>query len=305
VSEQLLKDKVVVVTGGGRGIGRATCIMAAQRGAKVVVNDLGAGADGQGADGSPADEVVAEIEKSGGEAVSSYASVADWDGAHEIIQAGVDKFGRVDAVVNNAGILRDKIFHRMSEEEFDSVLAVHLKGAFNMSKAAAPQFRKQEGGAFIHMTSTSGLIGNLGQANYAAAKMGMVALSKSIALDMQKFGVRSNCVAPFAWSRLIATIPTNTEAEKKRVEKIKQMTPEKVATLIVSLCSDEAKHISGQIFAVRNNEIFLFSQPRPLRSAHTSEGWTPETVLDRVMPAFESDFYPLDRSADVFSWEPF
>lgn len=302
---KLLQDKVIVVTGGGRGIGRATSIMLAQHGAKVVVNDLGGAGDGSGGDQGPADEVVTEIKNAGGQAVSSYDSVTEWDGAQRIIQTAIDTFGRIDGVINNAGNLRDGIFHKMTEADWDSVIAVHLKGSFNVSRAAATHFREQGSGTFVNMTSTSGLIGNFGQANYAAAKSGIVGLSKSMALDMNRYGVTSNCIAPFAWSRLIGTIPTETEAEKARVAKIQQMTPEKIATLAVTLCSDAAKHVTGQIFGVRNNEIFLFTQPRPFRSAHTSEGWTPETVLSRVLPAFEADFYELDRSADVFSWDPF
>lgn len=303
--QQLLQDKVVVVTGAGRGIGRGIAIMAAQHGAKVVVNDLGGAEDGSGDSQSPADEVVAEIKSTGGNAVSSYASVTDWDAAHEIIDLAVSYFGRIDAVVNNAGNLRDGIFHKMTEEDFDAVLDVHLKGTFNVSRAAATHFRAQTSGVFVNMTSTSGLIGNFGQANYAAAKMGIVGLSKSMALDMGRFRVRSNCIAPFAWSRLIGTIPAKTEEEKERVAKIRQMTPDKIAPLAVALCSDAAKDVSGQIFGVRNNEIFLFNQPRPIRFAHTSEGWTPETVLNRVLPAFESDFSRLERSGDVFTWDPF
>ena len=158
---------------------------------------------------------------------------------------------------------------------------------------------------FVNMTSTSGLIGNFGQANYAAAKMGIVGLSKSMALDMARFRVRSNCIAPFAWSRLIGTIPTNTEEEQARVAKIQQMTPDKIAPLAVALCSDGARDVSGQIFGVRNNEIFLFNQPRPIRFAHTDAGWTPESVLNRVLPAFQTDYFPLERSGDIFSWDPF
>ncbi|MBJ6136089.1 SDR family NAD(P)-dependent oxidoreductase [Marinobacter litoralis] len=302
---KLLEGKVIVVTGGGRGIGRATSIMLAEHGAKVVVNDLGGAGDGTGGDQTPADEVVSEIKKAGGEAVSNYDSVTDWDAAQNIIQTAIDNFGRIDGVINNAGNLRDGIFHKMTEADWDSVIAVHLKGSFNVSRAAATHFREQGSGTFVNMTSTSGLIGNFGQANYAAAKSGIVGLSKSMALDMSRFGVTSNCIAPFAWSRLIGTIPTETEEEKARVAKIQQMTPDKIATLAVTLCSDAAKHVTGQIFGVRNNEIFLFSQPRPIRSAHTLEGWTPETVLSRVLPAFEGDFYKLDRSADIFSWDPF
>ena len=302
-SDQLLQDKVIVVTGAGRGIGRGIAMMAAAHGAKVVVNDLGGAEDGSGKDSGPADEVVAEIKTAGGEAISSCDSVTDFDAAHEIVATAVDYFGRIDAVVNNAGNLRDAIFHKMTEEDFDAVINVHLKGTFNVSRAAATHFRAQTSGCFVNMTSTSGLIGNFGQANYAAAKLGIVGLSKSMALDMGRFRVRSNCIAPFAWSRLIGTIPTTTDEEKARVAKIQQMTPEKIAPLAIALMSDAAKDVSGQIFGVRNNEIFLFNQSRPIRFAHTAEGWTPNTVLDRVIPAFKSDFFPLERSGDVFTWD--
>lgn len=302
--QKLLQDKVIVVTGAGRGIGRGIALLAAAEGARVVVNDLGGAEDGSGRDTGPAAEVVAEIRAGGGEAVANGASVADWDAAHGIIEDAIHHFGRIDCVVNNAGNLRDAIFHKMSEADFDSVINVHLKGTFNVSRAAAPHFRAQASGCFVNMTSTSGLIGNFGQANYAAAKLGIVGLSKSMALDMGRFRVRSNCIAPFAWSRLIGTIPTRTEEEQARVEKIKQMTPDKIAPLAVALCSDAAAEITGQIFGVRNNEIFLFNQNRPIRYAHQDENWTPRQVLERALPAFAADFTPLARSGDVFSWDP-
>ena len=212
--------------------------------------------------------------------------------------------GRVDGLVNNAGILRDSIFHKMTEADFDAVVNVHLKGAFCMSRACAPHFRRQETGCVVHMTSTSALIGNLGQSNYMAAKLGIVGLSKSIAMDMSRYNVRSNCISPFAWSRLFGAVPDNTEEEKARLEKVKQMTPEKIAPLAAALFSDDASYVTGQVFAVRNNEIFLMSQSRPIRAAHTSDGWTPQSVSERVFASFRASMYPLDRTADVFSWDP-
>jgi NAD(P)-dependent dehydrogenase (short-subunit alcohol dehydrogenase family) len=301
---KLLEGKVAVVTGGGRGIGRGIALALAQGGAQVVVNDLGASLDGRPEAEQPAREVVAQIEALGGRAIVDSGSVADWQAAHAMVQAAVDTFGRIDIVVNNAGILRDVMFHRMSEQEFDDVVGVHLKGSFNVSRAAAPHFKAQGSGCYVHMTSTSGLIGNLGQANYSAAKLGIVALSKSIALDMQKFGVRSNAVAPFAWTRMIDSIPDETPEQKKRVEGLKKLVPERVAPFVVGLCADGASHVTGQVFGVRNNEIFLFSQPRPIRSAHRGEGWSPESVVESALPMLAADFYRLDRSADVFTWEP-
>ncbi|MBL8349069.1 MAG: SDR family oxidoreductase [Burkholderiaceae bacterium] len=300
----MLEGKVVIVTGAGGGIGRDIALQSAAQGAKVVVNDIGASVSGEGGDTGPAQRVVGEIVAAGGQATANTDSVSEAASAGRIVQNALDVFGRVDVVVNNAGILRDRFFHKMSLDEWDAVIKVHLYGAFYVSRAAANHFKEQEGGAFVHMTSTSGLIGNFGQANYAAAKLGIAALSKSIALDMQKFNVRSNCIAPFAWSRMIGSIPTDTPEQQARVAKIQQMTPAKIAPIAVYLASDAAKDVTGQIFAVRNNEIFLMSQPRPERSVHRSEGWTPETVASHAMPALKSGLYALDRSGDVFTWDP-
>ncbi len=301
---KLLEGKVALITGGGRGLGRGIALAMAEAGAKVVVNDLGASLDGQQDNEQPADEVVSAIKAMGGDAMADGGSVADWGAANKMVEAALDAFGRIDIVVNNAGILRDVMFHRMSEAEFDQVLAVHLKGSFNVSRAAATHFKQQGSGSYVHMTSTSGLIGNFGQANYSAAKLGIAALSKSIALDMQKFGVRSNAVAPFAWTRMIDSIPSETPEQKRRVEGLKKLVPEKIAPFVVGLCADRASDVSGQIFGVRNNEIYLFSQPRPIRSAHNGEGWTPEGVLDTALPMLRASFFPLDRSGDVFTWDP-
>jgi NAD(P)-dependent dehydrogenase (short-subunit alcohol dehydrogenase family) len=302
--KKLLEGKVALVTGGGRGVGRGICLAMAEAGAKVVVNDLGATLEGQPDNEQPALEVVRAIQAMGGEAVADGGSVSEWKDAHQMVKTAVDHFGRIDIVVNNAGILRDVMFHRMSEAEFDAVVAVHLKGSFNVSRAAAPFFKEQGSGAYVHMTSTSGLIGNFGQANYISAKLGVMGLSKSIAIDMQKFGVRSNAVAPFAWTRMVSSIPDETPEQKKRVEGLKKLVPEKVAPFVVALCADEARAVSGQVFGVRNNEIYLFSQPRPIKTAHRGQGWTPESVLETAIPMMQSEFYPLDRSGDVFTWEP-
>jgi NAD(P)-dependent dehydrogenase (short-subunit alcohol dehydrogenase family) len=299
-----LKNKVVVVTGAGRGIGREIALLCAHEGAAVVVNDFGGSAQGEGTNEGPAVEVVNEIRAAGGKATPSVASVSDPAGAASIIADAVKAYGRIDAVVNNAGILRDRIFHKMSEAEWRGVIDTHLHGAFFVSRAAAPHFKEQGSGAFVQFSSASGVIGNFGQANYAAAKMGIIGLSNSIALDMERFGVRSNCIVPFAWSRLVATIPTDTEAEKLRVERLKTMTPAKIAPMVAFLCGDAAKKVTGQIFAVRKNEIFLFNVPRPIRSMHRSEGWTPETIASDLLPAFTPSFHALARSADVFSWDP-
>lgn len=300
----MLEGKVVAVTGAGRGIGRAVALLCASEGASVVVNDYGGSSSGEGIDSDPAQEVVAEIRKAGGTAVANFASITDPKGAQSIIDDGVNAFGRIDAVVNNAGFLRDAIFHRMSHVDWDAVIDVHLNGYFYVAKAAAPIFKEQGSGSYVHFTSTSGLVGNLGQANYAAAKLGVIGLSNSIALDMKRFGVRSNCIAPFAWSRLIATIPSDTPEQRARLDKMKKMTPDKIAPLVAFLCADASREVTGQIFAVRKNEIFLFSKPQVLRSAHRSEGWTPQTIASDLLPMLEPSFQPLKRSPEAFSWDP-
>ncbi len=198
----MLDGKVAVVTGAGRGIGRATAICLAANGAKVVVCDVGAAVTGEGHDVGPAQQVVAEIAQANGQgrAVANTDSVAEWENAQKIVQTAIDNFGRIDMVVNNAGILRDRMFHYMSPEEWDAVIKVHLYGAFYVSRAAVPHFRKQESGCFVHITSTSGLIGSVGQTNYGAAKLGIAGLSRCIAMDMQRYKIRSNCIGPHAFS---------------------------------------------------------------------------------------------------------
>ena len=300
-----MDGKVAVVTGAGGGIGRDIALQLAAAGARVVVNDIGVSLSGEGQDTGPAEAVVREIRAAGGEAVANTDSIASRAGAARLIGQAVESFGRIDCVVNNAGILRDRFFHKMSDEEWDAVIQVHLYGSFYTSSAAAGFFKEQGGGSFVHMTSTSGLVGNRAQANYAAAKMGIVGLSRTIAIDMQRSNVRSNCIAPFAWGRMVASIPVTTPEQQRAAERKQQlMTPAKVAPLAVFLASDLAAEVNGQVFAVRGNEIMLMSQPRPVKSVHQSEGWTPEAIAEHALPAMRRELTPLEETADVFNWAP-
>ena len=302
----VLDGKVVLVTGGGNGIGRECALLAAREGAKVMVNDLGAAVSGkdEGSAG-PAETVAQEIRDAGGEAISNSESVSNYAAVQAMVQQAVDAFGRIDAVINPAGILRDGMFHKMSEPDWDAVIEVHLRGAFNVSRAAVELFRNQGGGAFVHFTSTSGLIGNIGQANYAAAKMGVVGLSRILAMEGAAKGVRSNVIAPFAWTRMIATIPVTDEASARRVERMRTgMRADQVAQLAVALAADQAAEVNGQIFAVRGNEVVLFNQPRPVASVSRGDGWSPESLLTDALPALKAKFTDLGPSATVFPYDP-
>lgn len=304
MADGMLDGKVVLVTGAGRGIGAEVAKLAAKEGAKVLVNDLGGSVSGEGKDDTPAQEVCKEIAAMGGEAVVNGDSVADFKAAQGMVQQAVDTFGRIDGIVNVAGILRDVIFHKMTKQDWDQVISVHLKGSFSVARAAAEHFRQQESGAMVHFTSTSGLIGNFGQANYAAAKLGIVGMSTNIALDMARYNVRSNCMSPFAWSRMIGTIPSNSPEQEARLAKIKRMVPAQIAPMCVYLLSDAASDVTGQIFGSRMNEQILFSQSRPIRSVHNAEGWTPKSIAEEGMPALVPSLVPLERSGDVFCWDP-
>ena len=302
----VLQGKVVLVTGGANGIGKECALLAAKEGAKVVVNDLGGGVAGgdEGAAG-PAEQVAQQIRKAGGEAVSNSDSVTSRPGVARMIEQAMDSFKGLHAIINPAGILRDTMFHKMSDADWDQVIEVHLQGSYNVTHAAVNHFREQQEGSFVLFTSTSGLIGNVGQANYAAAKMGIVGLSRIIAMEGAMKNVRSNTIAPFAWTRMIATIPVKDEASAKRVERMKNMMrADQVAQLAVALASPATKAVNGQIFAARGNEIFLMSQPRPVRGIGKVEGWTPETIAEHCMPALAPSFHDLGATTSVFGWDP-
>src|SRR6202795_2518681 len=300
----MLKDKVAVVTGAARGIGREIAILMAQYGAKVVVNDYGGSADGKGGEPGPADEVVKEIQDKGGQAAAKYDSVASMSGGQRIMQTALDHFGRVDIVGNNAGILRDRMIFNMTEEEWDGVINTHLKGAFAVTRAAVPHMREKKWGRLVNMTSTSGLVGNVGQANYAAAKLGIVGLTKVTALDMARYNVTANCISPFAWTRMIGTIPTETEVQKARVEKLKKLSPAHIAPVAAFLASDAAKDVTGQVFGVRGKEIMLFGHMRPIMRVHHGDGWTVERLAEMFPGTLQHHCAPLDTSGQYFNYDP-
>ena len=301
----MVKDKVIVVTGSGGGIGRDFALALAAEGAKVVVNDIGTSVTGEGKDAGPAQKVVDEIKAAGGQAVANTDSVSEWDSANRIVKTAIDTYGRIDGVINNAGILRDRFFFNMSPEEWKAVIDVHLNGSFYVSRAAAPYFKSQGSGAYVHMTSTSGILGNTGQANYGAAKTALTTLSNIISLDMAKYNVRSNCIAPFAWSRMTSSVPSETPEQKLRIERFKRMESAKVAPLAVFLMSDQASYVNAQVFGVRANEIYLFSQTRILRSVHNSNGWTPESIAETGMPSLKDSLVANLKSGEVITWDPF
>ncbi|RYF92685.1 MAG: SDR family oxidoreductase [Caulobacteraceae bacterium] len=302
----VLSGKVVIVTGAAGGIGKECALLAAREGAKVVVNDLGGSmAGGDEGDAGPAQQTANEIKAAGGEAVANSDSVTSMSAVKAMVEQAKDEFGGLHAIINPAGILRDKMFHKMDDEDWDKVIEVHLRGAYNVSRAAVELFRDQQEGSYVHFTSTSGLIGNIGQANYAAAKLGVMGLSRILAMEGALKNVRSNIIAPFAWTRMIASIPVKDEASALRVGRMQNaMRADQVAQLAVALASPEAKDVSGQIFAVRGNEVILFDQPRPIRNMANTEGWTPRSLLDIALPAMKNSFFDTGASASVFPYDP-
>ena len=279
-----LTGKVAIVTGAGRGIGRGIAMMMAAEGASVVVNDIGGAVDGSGNSTSPADEVVNEIKAAGGTAVASYDSVASMEGGETIVKTALDNFGKLDIVVTPAGILRDRMVFNMTEEEWDDVIAVHLKGTFSVVKYACILFRQQRSGRVITFSSESGLVGNTGQVNYGAAKSGIAGFTKVVARDMGRYGITANSIAPRASTRMIATIPDIARQMQPDTPgmgdpaEAEAMDPDDIAPFVCYLASDLASNINGQTFLVYGSNITLMSQPRRVRTIFKQDRWTLDEI---------------------------
>lgn len=294
---ELLKGRVAVVTGAGRGLGRAEAIALAAQGAKLVVNDIGAATDGSGASKNPADEVVAEIKKAGGKAVPSYASVATVEGAESIIKTAVDSFGRLDILVNNAGFNRDRMIYNTTDEEWDSVLKVNLSGTFYCTRAACRVMKTQGYGRIISTSSHAGL-GNMGQANYSAAKEGIVGLTRTVARDMQRYGVTCNVIRPVAGTRGFVEMVEGkglreawakmwgAETAERRLKQMLELNqPEDVAALVVYLASEKADNVNGCVFEVWHGHVGIYADPPPVEQVLWKNGrWTPEELAE-TMPS--------------------
>jgi len=293
----ILDGKVVLVTGGGNGIGRDCALIAAQEGAKVLVNDLGGSlAGGDEGSAGPAETVANEIKAAGGEAAFNSESVTSLKAVQGMVEQALDTFGALHAVINPAGILRDGMFHKMSEQDWDRVIEVHMKGSFNVARASIEHFREQNDGAYVFFTSTSGLLGNVGQTNYGAAKMGIAGLSRIIAMEGARNNVRANCLAPVAWTRMTQSVPVKDEAAAaRRAQMAQTIRPDQPARLSVALVSEGAKNVSGQIFGASGENIILYSQPRPIETLTKEEGWTPSTIISEAFAKMSEKFYPLAR----------
>jgi len=285
----MLDGKAMVVTGAGRGIGRGVAELAAAEGAKVVVNDPGVATDGSGSDKSPADEVVDAIRSAGGTAVPNYDSVASMEAGERIIQTCVDAFGRIDCLVNVAGILRDRMVFNMSEQEWDDVIAVHLKGHFACTKPAIVLMRQQRYGRVINFSSQSGLVGNAGQANYGAAKSGVAGFTRVVARDLGRYGITCNAIAPRALTRMTGDLGGAATGALSASE-FAEMPPDYVAPMACFLATDDAWNINGQIFLVYGGTVSILAHPVPYRTIFKPGNglWTLDELAERV-PSLMAD----------------
>ncbi|MDO8615392.1 MAG: SDR family oxidoreductase [Dehalococcoidia bacterium] len=300
----LLEGKVAVITGAGRGIGRGIALLMAEHGAKVVVNDPGVNPDGSGHDNGPAEQVVAEITAAAGTAVANYDSVTTVQGGENIIKTAMEKFGRLDVLVNNAGILRDRMIFNMAEQEWDEVMAVHLKGHYNTIKPAAVLMRQQRYGRIINFSSESGLWGNAGQANYGAAKSAIAGLTRVVARDLGRYGATCNAIAPRAWTRLTATIPSAPRGgaaalAQPQPSAIQQLDADMIAPMVAYLATDAAWNVNGQIFLVYAGTVAVLQQPVPWRTAFKPGLWRLDELSQAVPQLLEGVRNPAPPPEDL------
>ncbi len=295
----MLEGRVAICAGSGRGVGAEVAKAMAAAGASVLVNDPGAGGGGEGFDKSPAEETVEAIRKAGGKAIANYGSVAKFDDCLKMVEEARREFGGLHIVFDAAGILRDKMFHNMFPEDWQAVLDVHLTGHFNIARAAITLFREQNYGRIVMVSSTSGLLGNVGQANYAAAKLGIVALARVVAMENAGKGVTVNVICPSADTRMTRSVPVPKDpaAAALREERLRRSRADAIAPLCVFLASEKASNVTGQVFHQRAAELSIYGHMRPLRMVHRQGGWSPETIAEVAMPSLASAFTPIDRGA--------
>ncbi len=302
----MLDGRVAICTGSGRGVGAAVAKMMAANGASVIVNDPGVGGGGEGGEHGPAEQIVEEIKAAGGKAAPNFGSVAKFEDCLAMVQQARDEFGGLHILFNPAGILRDRMFHKMSPDDWQAVMDVHLTGHFNLARSAINLFREQEYGRIIMVSSTSGLLGNIGQANYGAAKMGIANLSLVVAKENGRKGITSNVICPSADTRMTRSVPTpkDPQAAAIREERLQKSPADAIAPLCTFLASEGADYVNGQIFHQRGAELSLYSQPRPVRMVHRNGGWTPESIKEVAMPSLAADFSEFVTSREVHPGMP-
>ena len=294
----MLDGRVAICTGSGRGVGAEVAKLMAANGAKVIVNDPGVGGGGEGGDKGPAEQIADEIRAGGGEASANFGSVTSFEDCVQMVAQARDEFGRCDIIFNPAGILRDRMFHKMSPDDWQAVIDVHLTGHFNVCRAAINLFREQEYGRVVMVSSTSGLLGNVGQANYGAAKLGIVALARIMAMENASKGVRVNVICPSADTRMTRSVPTPKDPDMAaaRDERLRRSRADAIAPLCVFLASEQAEYVNGQVFHQRAGELSLYGMPQPVRMVHHNGGWTPELIDEVAMPALSNQFSPIENA---------